>query len=214
MNTMKDLILIGGGGHCKAVIDVAECAGYNILGILERPEFAGDDVLGYKIIGDDSDIRRYADKALFVVTVGQIKSPATRIRLHEELARCGGRLATIISPYARVSRHASIGEGTVVMHNALVNAGAAIGKGCIINSFACIEHEVKVGDYCHISTGAIVNGCASIGNGCFIGSQSVVNNGILIGDDVTVASFSLVNKNITYYGLYAGVPAEPLKTDR
>ena len=37
----KNLILIGGGGHCKSVIDVAESAGYNILGILGMPEEVG-----------------------------------------------------------------------------------------------------------------------------------------------------------------------------
>ena len=29
----KKLILVGGGDHCKSVIDVAESAGYTIMGI-------------------------------------------------------------------------------------------------------------------------------------------------------------------------------------
>ena len=42
----KNLILIGGGGHCKSVIDVAESAGYKILGIIDMPEEVGKSVLG------------------------------------------------------------------------------------------------------------------------------------------------------------------------
>lgn len=37
----KPLILIGGGGHCKSVIDVVESAGYTILGIMDMPEMVG-----------------------------------------------------------------------------------------------------------------------------------------------------------------------------
>jgi len=204
---MKDLILVGGGGHCKSVIDVAECAGYNILGILEKPGFEKTDVLGYKIIGNDSDIAKFVGDALFVVTVGQIKSPAIRIRLHEAIRQCGGKFATIIAPSAHVSSHASIGEGTVVMHNAFVNADARIGCGCIINSFACIEHEARVGDFCHISTGSIVNGVSGIGSRSFLGSQSVIDNGVSVCDDVILASLSQVDRSITMSGIYAGAPA-------
>ena len=46
---MKPLILVGGGGHCKSVIDVAENAGYTILGILDRPEEMGKKVLDYEV---------------------------------------------------------------------------------------------------------------------------------------------------------------------
>ena len=47
----KPLILLGGGGHCKSVIDVAESAGYTILGILDKPELVGNKVLDYENIG-------------------------------------------------------------------------------------------------------------------------------------------------------------------
>ena len=61
LNPQKNLILLGGGGHCKSVIDVAEAAGYNILGILDRPDEVGKEVLGYKVIGTDDDIANYVD---------------------------------------------------------------------------------------------------------------------------------------------------------
>jgi ribosomal protein S18 acetylase RimI-like enzyme len=58
----KNLILIGGGGHCKSVIDVVESAGYNILGVVDMPEEVGKSVLDYKVIGTDDDILQYVDK--------------------------------------------------------------------------------------------------------------------------------------------------------
>ena len=200
----KNLILLGGGGHCKSVIDVAESAGYNILGVLDKPEEVGKQVLDYKVIGTDDDIPQYVDKAEFVITVGFIKNPATRIKLYNKVKEAGGRLATIIASTAHVSKYATIGEGSVVMHNAFVNAGAKIGNNVIINTFANIEHDAIVGDQCHISTGTMINGDCKVGQKVFIGSQSVLANGITIGDDIIIGAGSVVRKSIERKGIYAG----------
>lgn len=178
--TNKPLILVGGGGHCKSVIDVAESSGFNILGILDRSEEVGKKVLGYDVIGTDDDMAKYVDQAEFIVTVGQIKSPDLRIKLHKMLEQVGAKLATIVAPTAHVSKYAQLGAGTVVMHQAVVNADAKIGKGCIINTFANIEHDVVIGDYCHISTGAMVNGGSTVAYGPFVESQSAINQCVKI----------------------------------
>ena len=203
----KNLILLGGGGHCKSVIEVAESADYNILGVLDRPEEVGKQVLDYKVIGTDDDIPRYVDKTEFVITVGFIKNPAVRIKLYNKVKEAGGKLATVVASTAHVSKYATIGEGTVVMHNAFVNAGAQIGNNVILNTFSNIEHDAIVGDQCHISTGTMVNGDCKIGQNVFIGSQSVLANGIEIGDDIIVSAGSFVRKSIREKGIYSGTPA-------
>ena len=203
----KNLILVGGGGHCKSVIDVAESADYNILVILDMPEDVGKQVLDYKLIGTDDDIPLYVDKAEFVITVGFIKNPATRIKLYNKVKEAGGKLATIIASTAHVSKYSTIGEGTVVMHQAFVNAGAQIGANCIINTFCNIEHDAQIGDQCHISTGTMVNGDCKVGDRCFIGSQSVLANGITIGEDIIVGAAGFVRKSISAKGIYSGNPA-------
>ena len=203
----KNLILIGGGGHCKSVIDVAESAGYNILGILDMPEEVGKSVLNYMVIGTDDDIPQYADKAEFIITVGFIKNPSIRVRIYDKVKQAGGKFATIVASTAHVSRYATLGEGTVVMHQAIVNAGARIGENCIINTFCNIEHDAVIGDQCHISTGSMVNGDCKVGERVFIGSQSVLANGITVGEDIIVGAGSVVRKNISEKGIYAGNPA-------
>ena len=190
----KPLILLGGGGHCKSVIDVAESAGYTILGILDKPELAGIKVLDYEIIGTDDDIPQYVDKAEFLITVGQIKSPAIRQKLALLVMRAGGKFATVIASDAYVSKYATIGAGTVIMHKAVVNADANIGEHCIINTMANIEHEVQISDFCHISTGVMVNGNCVIGDEVFIGSGSVLYNGISVIDNAIIPAGSVVRK--------------------
>lgn len=205
---MKSLILIGGGGHCKSVIEVAESAGYEIKGILDMPDEVGREVLpGHKVIGTDDEIPQYVEECDFVITVGFIKNPALRIKLYNKVKEAGGRLATIIASTAHVSKYAELGEGTVIMHHAFVNAGAKIGDNCIINTFVNIEHDAEVGNQCHISTGTMVNGECKIGENSFIGSQSVCANCIEIASDIIVGAGSVVRKSIRVKGIYAGNPA-------
>lgn len=204
---MKPLILIGGGGHCKSVIEAAESQGREILGVLDMPEDLGKEILSTKVIGTDDDIPAYTDKAEFVVTVGFIKNPTVRIKLFNKVKEAGGRLATIIASTAHVSKYAEIGEGTVVLHQAFVNAGAKVGCNVILNTATNIEHDAVIGDHCHISTGTMVNGECVVGHCCFIGSQSVLANCITIGDDIIVGAGSLVRKSINEKGIYSGNPA-------
>ena len=43
---MKKIVLIGGGGHCKSVIDVIEQEGqFTIVGIVDNAELLGSKIL-------------------------------------------------------------------------------------------------------------------------------------------------------------------------
>lgn len=169
------LLLIGGGGHCRSLIDVIEAEGkFEISGIIDIHEKIGEFVLGYEIIGSNEDLEWLRGECSYaLIAFGQIKSPDGRIRMFEHLKATGYSLPTIISPRAYVSKHARIGEGTVIFHDALINANAAVGDNCIINTKALIEHDCTIGDHCHISTGAIVNGETVIKRGSFFGSNAV-----------------------------------------
>lgn len=207
---MKPVILIGGYGHCHSVIDVAECCGREIRGILNLPDLVGTEILGYPVIGTDEDIKKYCADCEFVITLGSVKDATARISLHKKVIEAGGTLATIVSPDAHVSRYADVGAGSVVLHHANVNACVRVGIGGIINTASNIEHDVTIGDYCHVSTGAMVNGGVSIGDGCFIGSGAVIANGISIVSGCVIAAGATVVKDITEPGIYAGVPAKQI----
>lgn len=192
----RPLILVGGGGHCKSVIDVAESAGFDILGILDKPDLVGTRVLDYPIIGTDEDIPLYADKVDFIISVGQIESNAVRKRIAARIEETGGNYATLVASDAQVSRFAEIGEGTVVMHRAVVNAGARIGRNTIINTMVNIEHDASVGDFCHISTGTMVNGGTHIGDNCFVGSGAVLYHCISVSEGTIIPAGTIVRKSV------------------
>ena len=150
------IILVGGGGFCKSVIDVAEDAGYEILGILDLPSEVGKKCLDYEIIGTDDEIANFIDTAKFVITVGHIKDSSLRRKIYNKIKAAGGTLATVIAKDAYVSKYANMGEGSLIMHKAMISAQVKIGKCSIINTLVNVSHESKIGDFCHIST------CASV----------------------------------------------------
>ena len=211
---MKPLVLIGVGGHCRSVIEAAESAGREVMGILDTPDKAGGQVLGRPVIGSDDDMEKYVGRAEFVITVGHIRDCVLRRKLAERVEAAGGTFGLVVASTAHVSRYARIGAGTVVLHGAMVNAGAEVGRNCIVNTLANVEHDAVVGDFCHISTGAMVNGDCRVGEGTFLGSQSVLLNGAEIEAGCTVAAGSFVRKSLRQPGLYAGNPAILMKKAR
>jgi len=190
---MKEkIVLIGGGGHCRSVIDVIEQTNkYEIIGIVDKKELYGNDVLGYKIIACDEDL-----EALFetcqnaVITVGQIKSNHIRVKLFDKLKKIGFQLPVIISPLAYVSKHSLIDEGTIVMHHALINVNAKIGKNCIINTKALIEHDCVVENHCHISTASVLNGGVVVRANSFFGSNATSKQGVEIEGFIKAGSLA------------------------
>ena len=186
----KEILLIGGGGHCKSVIDVIEQENkFKIAGIVYKKELIGSDVLGYKVIGCDDNLENLFEKYKYaIVTIGQIKSSALRVKLFNILKEIGYELPVVISPLAYVSKHSIIKEGTIIMHNVLINACVKIGKNCIINTKALVEHDSTVENNCHISTAAVINGGATVRENTFFGSNATSKEYIEINQFVKAGS--------------------------
>ncbi|MDI7207023.1 acetyltransferase [Leptospira santarosai] len=200
----EEIILIGAGGHARSCIDVIESEGkYSIFGLVGTEQELGLEILGYNIVGTDRDLEKlHIGCKNAIVTVGQIKNPEPRIRIFQLLKKIGFSLPVIISPKAYISRHSTIGEGSIVMHQATVNLNVAIGNNCIINSKALLEHDVKIGNHCHISTGAILNGEVVVGDASFIGSGSIIKETVSIGSNSLVAMGSRVFADLPEHSKY------------
>jgi sugar O-acyltransferase (sialic acid O-acetyltransferase NeuD family) len=207
---MEPIILVGGGGHCISCIDVIRLENkFEIIGILDTIDKAGNMLSGIQVVGSDDDIPLLIGKCKnFLITIGQIKSSEKRIRIFEMIKTYGGSLPVIISPKAYVSPTASIDEGSIIMHNALINANSHIGKGCIINTGALIEHESSVGDFCHVSTHSIINGQVTIKKKSFVGSNAVIGNNISLPEGIIIAAGASILKKPDVSGTYIGNPAK------
>tara|TARA_B100000212_G_scaffold342504_1_gene330066 strand:+ start:3954 stop:4547 length:594 start_codon:yes stop_codon:yes gene_type:complete len=179
---MKELVLIGCGGHSKSIIDLIESSKlFKIYGLIGLTSELGKKILGHEVIGTDNDLQTIRNSCSYAfIAIGQIKSSLKRRELQKKLINLNFKFPKIISPNSYISTSSSFGEGTSIGHGAIINAEVKIGKHCIINSNALLEHDVKVGNYSHISTGVILNGNVEIGEESFIGSGAIIREGLKI----------------------------------
>ena len=191
----KKLVLIGGGGHCKSVLDtVLQGDEYDDIVITDPIIKAGTEIYGCKVVGTDetlSSLRKQGYEYAFI-TVGSITDAGLRIKLAGIGAALGFKFPIIIDSTAVVSKHSKIGSGTFIGKNVSVNADVVIGEHCIINTGAIIEHECKVGDYTHVSVGAILCGHVEVGYESFIGAGATIIQECIIGNKVVVGANSTI----------------------
>lgn len=206
------IILIGGGDHCKSVIDVIEQENkYFIAGIVDLKEKYGQNVLGYPIIASDNDIPNLTKEySSFFITVGHVKTAHTRKNIYLKLKDLGLILPTIISPSAYVSKHSNIGEGCIIFPFTIIDVEARIGNNCIINHGTTIGHGAIIKDHCHISANCVLGKC-QIDTETFIGGNCWINNGVIIAQNSIIGSASNVIRNIDEPGIYAGNPAKKIR---
>jgi len=202
---MKDVIIIGAGGHAKVIADIIQCSGDNILGFLDG--YTNEKhFLEKPILGKDTDYSLYPN-AYFIIAIGDSNA---RERIANNMRNV--KWYTAVHPTSVMSSlKTSIGEGSVVMANAVINPCAQIGKHCIINTAAVVEHDNIIGDFTHISVGTKLAGKVTIGKRTWVGVGSTVSNAISICDDCMIGAGAVVVKNITESGTYVGVPARKIK---
>ena len=210
---MKKIILIGGGGHSKVIIDIIRSNNeFEIVGITEKSSKLSK-VSDIPILGDDSILKELFHKGVeyAFLCIGISKDIYLRNRLYEKIKNIGFKIPTLIHRQAIVSPYAKIGQGTCVMAGAIINSHAQIGVNSVINTGSIIEHDCIVGDNTFISPGAILAGNVIVKNNSFIGMGSKIIEGKTIGNNVTIGAGAVVIDDIPDNCTAVGVPAKVIK---
>lgn len=208
METKSNLILIGGGGHCKSVLDTAiRMDRFSEIVITDNKVPAGTKIMGHTIVGNDGLLPKLFQekgKEAFI-SIGSIKSTKGRIDVFKMAKEIGFDFPVIIDPSAEVAESVKLGAGIFIGKNAIINACTQIGDMAIINTGAIIEHGCSVGKYVHVAPGAVLCGDVKIGQNAFIGSNATVIQGVTIGMNCVVGAGSIVlcdvPKNSTVVGI-------------
>ncbi len=202
---MRDLMIIGAGGHGRVIADIAAATGkYSGICFLDD-SVQGDSSLN--IVGKVSDYKLYINDCDFVVAIG---NNSVRKKIQSELTENGAVMATLVHPAAVIGSGVSIGCGTVVMAGAVINSNAKIGEGVIVNTCSSIDHDCVVGSYAHISVGAHLAGTVVVGDRTMIGAGATVINNTSISKDCIIGAGGVVIGDILTSGTYVGVPVRML----
>lgn len=201
----ESVIIIGASGHGKVIADIVIKSGDKVVGFLDDNIEKGTLVSGIEVLGSVPDYVKWKN-CKFVIGIGD---PYIREKIHD---RMPVNWYTAIHPTAVISSlDVEIGEGTVVMANAVINSGAKIGKHCIINTAAVVEHDNILEDYVHISPNVTLAGIVHVGKSTHIGVGACVKQLINIESDCIIGAGAVVVSNIKEKGTYVGIPTKKIK---
>lgn len=179
------LLIVGAGGHGRAVAEAAELSGTWADVVFADDGFPGVRQSGsWQVVAHASALAELAGRCdAAIVAIG---NQGVRERLSTVLEAQGIPLATVVHPRAWVSGHAIVGEGTAVMAGAVVGACARIGRGAIVNANATVDHDAELGDFAHLGVGVQLAG------GVRIGARAWLQAGTCAGYRVQVAEEAVV----------------------
>jgi len=209
---MKKIILIGGGGHAKVIIDILrESDSYSIEGlVVNDPDSV--KISDYPILGNDTILPDLYKSGLRNVAlgVGGFTDNKNRTKLFNSVKSLGFHVISVIHPSTIISKTAKFGEGCVIYPGVTINSDVIIGDNVIISSGATIDHEAVIEDNVLISTGVTIGAYTRIMNGALLALGSKIVAGVTIGRNSLVYAGSVVVHDVDENTNVLGVPARPL----
>lgn len=198
---MADIVIIGGGGHAKVVLDSLLSEQQKIAGIFDETKSGS----------------LFETPFINAIAFEQLKDVNIIIAIGDNAARKRVS-ATIKHTFAKtihtssiVARKVVIDEGAMILHGTILQPFVSIGKHVIANTGCRIDHDCIIGDYVHVAPGAVLCGNVHIGEGALIGAGSVIIPGVHIGKWAIIGAGSVVTKNIPDYAVAVGNPAKVIK---
>ena len=195
---MLPLIVVGGGGHGRVVLEALRSIASEVRGVVDRdPAVATMLPKGVPWLGDDTVLAAFPPTQHALVNgVGGI-GDGTRRAVFERLRKEGYLFAAIHHESAIIA-HAGVelGEGCQVMAGAVVQPGVRIGANAIINTRASVDHDCLIGAHCHVAPGAVICGGVMVGEDTHIGAGAVVIQGIQIGRGALIGAGAVIRRDV------------------
>lgn len=206
----RDVLIIGGGGHCKDVIWLLkETIKPNFLGIIDGRLPVKSTVCGVPVLGDDSLLSRYPEGEV-VIAIG---SSRRRFQVWKFIQRNfpGVRFPTVIHPSAQLAPGAQVGDGTLITAGTLIANDVTIGSQVLINLRSIVGHDSVLGDCATLAPGTVVAGGVIVGEGYEFGPNSAVGSGLHLGSWSASGPGAGLMSNVPERTLMLGNPARPIR---
>lgn len=204
------IIVVGGSGHAKVVVNMLLLEHHAILGFVD-PNPSLPSVLGVQRLGDDSEVFRHTpDRVRLVNGVGSGHSTELRKAVYTRFRERNYIFASIIHPTASIAPDVAAGDGLQVMAGAVVQPGARLGENVILNTGTIVDHDCIVGDHAHIAPGATLSGSVHLEPGVHVGTGASIIQGIRVGAGSIVGAGAVVVRDVPAGATVVGVPARQL----
>lgn len=201
------VLIYGAGGHGRSLAAlIQERGSYQIQGFLDDGVPAGDNILGFKVLGGREALPSLRRKGIqyCINGVGGIGDLQSRLNVYTWLREAGFFCPTVIHPTAFLEDSASLADGVQVFPFAYVGTEVQVGYGCIINTGAIVSHDCILGPYVNLSPGATLAGGVIVGEEALIGMQATVNLNVKVGKRARIGNGATVKDDVPDGGV---VPA-------
>ncbi len=198
------LVVYGGGGHGKSVIELVRAmGGFRIVGLLDDGVAPGSQVLGLPVLGGAEKLAELAAQGIrqAVNAVGGIGNVQARINVFERLAAAGFSCPTVIHPTAFIEASAQLGEGVQVFPHAYIGPEADVRFGCIINTGAIVSHDCLLGEVVNLAPHATLAGNVQLGAYTLVGMGATLNLNVVTGERVQIGNGATVKSDVPAGGI-------------
>ena len=197
------VLVLGAGGHARAVADVARAAGWTVVGFTDLVA----DRSRADVLGQDADVpalarRHRVDGVL--VGVGNT-ALARRAELYDTFKTLAA--PPLVHPRATVARSASVGAASVIFAGVVVGDAVGVGDNVVLYSGAIVEHDSRIAAHAYVAPGAVLAGGVTVDEGAFVGAGAVAIPGVRVGAGAVVAAGAVVVADVPAGATVLGVPA-------
>ena len=209
------ILIFGSSGHTRVVIDIVEKKSqHNIYGLIDVDKNSEKELMGYKIVGTEKDLKELISKQNISGGIIGIGDNWLRKTVRDKILDNfpDFNFLSCIHPKALIANDVQIGKGTVIMPGAIVNSGSVVHEHCILNTKCSIDHDSEMGEFSSLAPGATVGGSVKIGSYSAISLGANVLQNVVIGEHSVIGAGSLVNKNIGDLSVNYGIPARFIRT--
>ena len=208
------MIIIGAKGFAKEVCEV-----FNQLNYEKEIAFFDNinNPITAKLYGRYTVLSSFGQAVDFMESNGKefvlgVGNPIVRYKMAKLFEQQGGRLVSVISPYARIGKLSNrIDDGCCIMTGTIITSDVIINEGVLVNLNCTIGHDVIIGKYTELSPGVHLSGHVNVGDFSILGTGAVVIPNIKIGNNVIIAAGAVVTKDVPNNVLVAGVPGKIIK---
>jgi sugar O-acyltransferase (sialic acid O-acetyltransferase NeuD family) len=201
----RRILILGAGGHARAVADVARAAGWTVVGFTDLAPDPGQP----HVLGRDEDVPRLARRHRIDGVLVGIGNTALGHRAEMFHAFRTLIAPPLVHPRAVVARTASVDVGTVVFPAVVLGAGVTVGVNAVVYSGTIVEHDSRIGAHVYLSPGVVLSGGVTVEEGAFVGAGAVAIPNVRIGASALVAAGAVVIDHVAAKTTVLGVPARP-----
>lgn len=193
------LVLYGGGGHGKTLIDLVRAAGnYHWIGVIDDQLTRGSKVLGVPVLGGVDQLGELRKRGVHLAVngVGGIGNPQIRWQVFEILEEAGFTCPAVVHPSAWVEQSALLEGGTQVLAKSYVSSAVHIGYGSLLNAGVIVSHDCRLGRCVNLSPGAALAGNVTLEDYVQVGMNATINLDITVGRGARIGNGATVKADV------------------